>query len=378
LNKKTSIAIGAGISIVIIVGVAFALTYESEPDKMVFQGERNKKLGLVINTPETTTTLETLNEVYSKASSTGIGRSNVYMFWNIIEPEQRNYNWDQYDILMSFNKKSDLKVTLYFSLINGNTLGPFPNWIGKPSLASISEDRLIEVLDTILSRYDIVDTLIIAGETDAHFRYNEQDIPVYAELFNNVYDRLKEKHPDIKIGNAFSLHGVLNKNLEHIVEDLAIGDFVAFTYFPVDSLNEINKNSTAAISDLEKTFDLVPNKNVAFFEISWSTADLVGGSQTAQKEFLNLLFDFYKENESKLEFVTWYRLNDRPQDSCYIDPESVEGTINIGGESGLGSSEYVVERLSSYICNAGLLKIDGNPKLAWNDFSKQVEMSTNS
>ena len=378
MNKKTSIAIGAGISIVIIVGVAFALTYESEPDKMVFQGERNKKLGLVINTPETATTLETLNEVYSKASSTGIGRSNVYMFWNIIEPEQRNYNWDQYDILMSFNKKSDLKVTLYFSLINGNTLGPFPNWIGKPSLASISEDRLIEVLDTILSRYDIVDTLIIAGETDAHFRYNEQDIPVYAELFNNVYDQLKEKHPDIKIGNAFSLHGVLNKNLEHIVEDLAIGDFVAFTYFPVDSLNEINKNSTAAISDLEKTFDLVPNKNVAFFEISWSTADLVGGSQTAQKEFLNLLFDFYKENESKLEFVTWYRLNDRPQDSCYIDPESVEGTINIGGESGLGSSEYVVERLSSYICNAGLLKTDGNPKLAWNEFSKQVEMSTNS
>ncbi len=378
MNKKTSIAIGAGISIVIIVGVAFALTYESEPDKIVFQGERNKKLGLVINTPETATTLETLNEVYSKASSIGIGRSNVYMFWNIIEPEQRNYNWDQYDILMSFNKKSDLKVTLYFSLINGNTLGPFPNWIGKPSLASISEDRLIEVLDTILSRYDIVDTLIIAGETDAHFRYNEQNIPVYAELFNNVYDRLKEKHPDIKIGNAFSLHGVLNKNLEHIVEDLAIGDFVAFTYFPVDSLNEINKNSTAAISDLEKTFDLVPNKNVAFFEISWSTADLVGGSQTAQKEFLNLLFDYYKENESKLEFVTWYRLNDRPQDSCYIDPESVEGTINIGGESGLGSSEYVVERLSSYICNAGLLKTDGNPKLAWNEFSKQVEMSTNS
>jgi len=121
LNKKTSIGIGVGITIAIIVGVAFALTYESKPDKMVFQGERNKKLGLVINTPETATTLETLNDVYSKASSTGIGRSNVYMFWNIIEPEQRNYNWDQYDILMSFNKKSDLKVTLFFSLINGKT-----------------------------------------------------------------------------------------------------------------------------------------------------------------------------------------------------------------------------------------------------------------
>ncbi len=372
MNKKTSIAIGAGISIVIIVGVAFALTYESEPDKMVFQGERNKKLGLVINTPETATTLETLNEVYSKASSTGIGRSNVYMFWNIIEPEQRNYNWDQYDVLMSFNKKNDLKVTLYFSLINGNTLGPFPDWIGKPSLISVSDDRLVQVLDAVLTRYDIVDTLIIGGDIDAYFRYHEQNIPVYTELFNNVYDKLKEKHPDVKIGNAFSLHGVLNKNLEHIVEDLDIGDFVAFTYFPVDSLNEIIKTPEQARTDLDKIFELVPNKKVGIFEISWSTDDSVGGSQTAQKDFLNILFDFYQDNESKLEFITLYRLYDRPEGSCDIDPESVEREISIG------SSEFVIERLSNYICNAGLLEIDGNPKLAWNEFSKLVEMSTNS
>ena len=370
MNKKTSIGIGAGISIAIIVGISFAFTYE--PETTTFQGERNEKLGLVINTPESRLTLQTLNEVYSKASSTGVGRSNVYMFWNIVEPEQKNYNWKQYDDLMNINKKNDLKVTLYFSLINGNTLGPFPDWIGKPSLTSVSDDRLVQVLDAVLTRYDTVDTLIIGGDTDAYFRYYEQNIPVYRELFNNVYDKLKEKHPDVKIGNAFSLHGVLNKNLEHIVEDLDIGDFVAFTYFPVDSLNEIIKTPEQARADLDKIFELVPNKKVGIFEISWSTDDSVGGSQTAQKDFLNILFDFYQDNESKLEFVTWYRLYDRPQGSCEIDPERVERDI------GIGTNEFVIERLSNYICNAGLLKTDGNPKLAWNEFSKLVEMSTNS
>ena len=31
------------------------------------------------------------------------------------------------------------------------------------------------------------------------------------------------------------------------------------------------------------------------------------------------VFDFYQENESKLEFVTWYRLYDRPEGTCQID-----------------------------------------------------------
>ena len=115
------------------------------------------------------------------------------------------------------------------------------DWIGKPSLNSIGEDRVTSVLDAILSRYDIVDTVILSGETESQFRYYEQNIPVYKELFNGVYEKIKEKHPDVKMGNAFALHQVLNKNLQPIVTDLAIGDFVAFSYFPVDSLNEIVK-----------------------------------------------------------------------------------------------------------------------------------------
>ena len=103
--------------------------------------------------------------------------------------------------------------------------------------------------------------------------------------------KLKQKHPDVKIGNAFSLHGVINKNLEHIVEKLDLGDFVAFTYFPVDVLNEINKNPAEARADLEKIFEIVPNNNVAIFEISWSTDDFVGGNSTNQQNFMKTVFD---------------------------------------------------------------------------------------
>ena len=275
-----------GVIIGIAVIIAVASTVLTLPDSEIVTTQKtNEKIGLVINSPNQSVSLQQIDEIFSDASSTGIGRSNVYLFWNAIEPQRGEFDWSQSDIMMGLNEKNDLKVTLYFSIINGETLGPFPSWIGKPSLNTIGEDRLVNVLDAILSRYHIIDTVIIAGETESQFRYYEQNIPVYKELFNGVYDKLKEKHPDVKIGNAFGLHQVLNKELQHIVSELAIGDFVAFSYFPVDILNDIVKTPQEAKEDLQQAFDLVNDKKVGIFEISWSTSDFVGGSDSHKQNF---------------------------------------------------------------------------------------------
>lgn len=372
MDKKILGGIAGGVAVVII---AILVTGFSGPQTEVTK-QTNEKIGLVINTPNIPTTLDELNHSYEQAASSGIGRSNVYVFWNSIEPEREQYNFKETDLLMSFNKKHDQKVTLFFSLVNGKTLGPFPSWIGKPSLQSVSDDKVVSVLDAILSRYDIIDTVIIAGETDEHFRYNEETIPVYKDLFNRVYEKLKEKHPNVKIGNAFSLNGVLNKQLSHIVTELNVGDFVAFSYLPVDTLNDIVKTPELAQEDLEKMIELVPDKKIALFEISWSTSEFVGGNEGNQTQFIENTFDFYKENESKIEFLTWYRLYDRPQGSCEINPQQVESKISVGGGGGMGSSEFVALRLGEYVCSAGLLDKNDNPKLGWNKFNEKIKSLT--
>ena len=366
---KRILGVMACIVVIITSVVLFLPSLEPIPQKI------NEKIGLVINPPNQATTLQELDQIYSQASDTGIGRSNVYLFWNLVEPVRGEFDWQQSDALMSFNKKNNLNVTLYFSIINGETLGPFPDWIGKPSLNSIGEDRVTSVLDAILSRYDIIDTVILSGETESQFRYYEQNIPVYKELFNGVYEKIKEKHPDIKMGNAFALHQVLNKNLQPVVTDLAIGDFVAFSYFPVDSLNEIVKTPQQAKEDLQQIFVLAGDKKVGIFEISWSTSDFVEGSDSEQTEFLKKSFEFYTENESELEFFTWYRQYDRPEGTCMIEEQQIgDDTLSVGG-SGFGTSEHVIERLSNYICNAGLIHNNGTQKSGWNEFMTQVDMT---
>ena len=115
-------------------------------------------------------------------------------FGILIEPEREQYIGNNMMTLWDLMKKNDLKVTLYFSIINGETIGPFPDWIGNPSLKSFSEDRVVKVLDAILSRYHIVDSVIIAAETDEHFRYQEQNIPVHTKNYlMDVYDKNQRK-----------------------------------------------------------------------------------------------------------------------------------------------------------------------------------------
>ena len=335
----------------------------------------NESIGMVINSPSSSVTLQQLDEIFADASSSGIGRSNVYLYWNMIEPVEGKFDWLQSDILMGLNEKNNHKVTLYFSIINGETLGPFPKWIGKPTLNGINQDELVTALDAVLSRYHIIDSVIIAGETESQFRYNEQFIPVYQELFSNVYDRIKEKHPDVNFGNSFALHNVLNKNLENVVQELSSGDFVAFSYTPTDPLNEISKNPDEAIEDLNKIFEIVPNKKIGFFEISWSTSDFVEGNDDSQKLFVEKLFDFYAQNESDIEFMTWFRYIDQQENSCVKEEQKIgDQTITLGGGSSMGTSEHVIERLNQYNCNTGLVDVNQNGKIGWNEFKTQIQM----
>lgn len=371
MDKKILGVIAGVIVVIAIAGIALSLPSE---EIVIPTQKTNEKIGLVINSPKQSTTLQDLDEIYSTAASSGIGRSNVYLFWNLVEPVRGEFDWKQSDALMSFNKKNNLQVTLYLSIINGETLGPFPAWIGKPPIQSLGEDRVTSVLDAILSRYDIVDTVILAGDTESQFRFYEQNIPAYKELFNGVYDNIKENHPDVKIGNSFALHQVMNKDLSHVVTDLAIGDFVAFSYSPVDTLNDIVKTPQEAKEELQQVFDLAGDKKVGIFEISWSTSDFVGGNDSTQAEFLEKSFEFYTENESELEFFTWYRQYDKPDGSCVtVEPEIGDDTISVGG-SGFGSSEHVIERLNSYVCSAGLIDSDDTPKQSWSVFKKQIQM----
>ena len=367
--------IGIAILIVAIGGASAYFITKSDPvDTNTFsnqQNSQNEKISLVINTINPPEGIADLESAYKVASTSGAGRTNLYVHWSQIEPEKGNFDWRVTDIMMKLNEKYNLKTTLFFSVINADRLGPFPSWMGNQAIGETLEGETIRVLDSILSRYENIDYVIFAGDIDYHFQRASGSVPTYVEFFDDVYTEIKSKHPDVKIGNSMSLENVINKGMEpggsfELTPSLEMGDFIALSYKPTDIVGDIDRTPEEAIADLEKSLEIFPSHQVAFFEISWSTSDFVNGNQNDQAEFIKSSLNFFEENESKIEFFTISRLFDKPKGSCVSQEiESIEG-------SGFASNSFRLERVDEYVCNSGLIDTNENEKPAWTQLKTNI------
>ena len=332
---------------------------------------QNDKVGLVINTINPPENIDDIEQSYRIASTSGIGRTNLYVHWDKLEPEKENFDWRFTDIMMKLNQKYNLKTTLFFSVVNADRLGPFPQWMGNQVIGETLEIETIRVLDEILLRYENIDYVIFAGDIDYHLQRAPGTIPNYVEFFNGISTEIKSKHPEVKIGNTMSLENVLNKGMEpggsfELTPQMEMGDFIGISYKPTDTIGDINKTPLEAFKDLEKTLEIFPSQKLGFFEISWSTSDFVNGNTADQEQFIESSLNFFESNESQIEFFTISRLFDKPKGSCVsIDIENISG-------SGFTSNSFRLERIDEYLCNAGLIDINENPKPSWNQLKNNI------
>ena len=215
LNSKI---IGIIILVVAIGGAsAYFLTKNDSLDTNMTSNSlitQNEKIGLVINTINPPKSIEDIENSYKIASTSGVGRTTLYVHWDYLEPEEGRFDWRVTDMMMNLNEKYNLKTTLYFSVINADRLGPFPTWMGNQALGKSLEDNTIRVLDEILHRYPSIDYVIFAGDIDYHFQRATGSIPNYTEFFNNISTKIKSNHSSVKIGNSMSLENIINKSFK--------------------------------------------------------------------------------------------------------------------------------------------------------------------
>ena len=363
------------LAVAIGVSSAYFLTKNDSVDETISVSNesiyQNGKVGLVINTAKPPKDIPELENVYKIASSSAIGRTNLYVHWDHIEPEKENFDWRVTDIMMKLNQKYNLETTLFFSVINADRLGPFPQWMGYQVIGKSLETDTTRVLNEILTRYPDIDYVIFGADIDYHFQRATGTIPSYVEFFDNVYTEIKSNHPNVKIGNSMSLENIINKGMEpggafELTPQLEMGDFIALSYKPTSIVGDIDRTPQEAINELKKTLEYFPSQKLAFFEISWSTSEFVDGNNDDQAEFIKSGLNFFEENESQIEFFTISRLFDKPKGSCVsTDIESVGG-------SGFQSNSFRIERIDEYQCNSGLIDINQNPKPSWTEFKTNI------
>ena len=123
MNSKI---IGIIILVVAIGGASsYFLTKNDISDTYTEPLYQNKKIGLVINTIDPPESIDDIEKSYKIAASSGIGRTNLYLHWDRLEPEKGNFDWRVSDIMMKLNEKYNFKTTLFFSVINADRLVHF-------------------------------------------------------------------------------------------------------------------------------------------------------------------------------------------------------------------------------------------------------------
>ena len=191
----------------------------------------------------------------------------------------------------------------------------------------------------------------------------------------------KSNHPNVKIGNSLSLENIINKSLYpggsfELTSQLEMGDFIAFSYKPVNIVGDISRTSDdiptgrdtiwPAIYDLEKAIEIFPNMKIAFFEIGWSTSNFVDGNEKDQEQFIKQSLDFFEDNKSEIEFFTFSRLYDKPKGTC------VSNDITEISGSSFASNSYRLERMDEYLCNSGLIDTNNNAKPSWSTLKENI------
>ena len=97
MNSKL---VGIIILVVVIGGAsAYFLTKDNSIDTISTSSiTQNDKVGLVINTIDPPKSIEDFEQVYHIAASSGIGRTNLYVYWDQLEPEKGNFDWRMTDL----------------------------------------------------------------------------------------------------------------------------------------------------------------------------------------------------------------------------------------------------------------------------------------
>ena len=164
---------------------------------------------------------------------------------------------------------------------------------------------------------------------------------------------------------------IINKGLHpggsfELTPQLEMGDFIALSYKPTDTVGDIDRTPQEAMNDIQQALEIFSSHNIAFFEVSWSSSDFVNGNNSDQSQFIKSSLEFFEENESRIEFLTFSRLYDKPKGTCVS--EDIE---SIGG-SGFASNAYRLERIDEYVCNSGLIDTNENPKPAWTQLKTNI------
>ncbi|MFQ5892621.1 MAG: hypothetical protein ACE5HW_07495, partial [Candidatus Methanofastidiosia archaeon] len=304
------------------------------------------------------------------AKEGGVQVVHYYARWGYIELKKDVYDWKISDFVIDNFHKKDFEIVVVIPIIFSTVIDDLPQDLEFRNFADpLFVSRFENFLNVFLKRYvGKIHYLVIGNEVDIYFAEHRDELKDFREFLLEIFDFLKGNYSEIKIGTEFAYHSVLQKNLEYVVRELNIGDLTFFTLYISDEEFDFSGD----IENVEKYFrgmmKISDGKKIAIVETSQSSSEILSSSEEKQALYVKEIFRILKENKNRIEFLMWLTLHDGKPEDCrksaeFFVRDHPEFLENVKG----------MARFKEFMCFLGLRNSDGSPKLAWNEWLKQVE-----
>lgn len=328
-------------------------------------------LGMVILPPAGPTgefDLGIYQQSLALARDSGVQVSHYYLQWGDVEKSPGIYDWTTPDYIFEAHYLEGFQVSLVVNVIHTTVIGRVP-----PDLAGASFDdprftaRLTDFLTALADRYaGRIQYLSIGNEVNDYFATHRDEIPAYATAFDQTRVAIHTTHPDLPVGIVFAYHDAETQGTTDIIQTLNRGDFIAYTLYLYDQGFHFTRAPALIGEYLDRMIALAGDTPVAIVETGWSTAEVLGGSEADQTEYVRQVFTALDARRNQVIFLSWFDMHDSLPEAC----QELALTFF---EPGTQPDPASLEAFVTFICYFGLRDSDGSAKPAWDAWVQEAQ-----
>lgn len=217
--------------------------------------------------------------------------------------------------------------------------------------------RLRALLDRVLPLLpDAVTFLALGNEVDAYFAARPAEWAAFVELVTDARAHVKSQRPALAVGVTTTFAAATGAQAAPIAALNASMDFIALTYYPVDSRSFAPRAPTTVASDVTAMLALHPSKPIVLQEWGYPSSTSLGSDESRQAEFIARSFAAWRAaGATRIPFIGFFKYRDWNAAHC----AAVSG-------QGAGGSFF------EFLCSLGLLRNDGTRKAAYQAFLDQL------
>ena len=320
------------------------------------------KLGIVVS-QKGEFNHENVTEAFQLVAQSGATITRHYLSWTDIETAPGVYTFSDYMINQA--RDAGLKLSVAFHTIRTGIVGPRPaDMVGLAWDDPLLIERFSTMVLAFLNRYeDVVDYLELGSEVNGYLEWHSEEVEPYRTFLIAVRNAVKMQHPTVQVGVVFAYRALKDGAAWSIYSRLSVGDFDGFTLYVYGDNFAHNKTPRRVLNELREIEALTGNRQYAIEELGWTTSKMLSGSECNQRRAVKYAFQFVNQADARLEFLTWFNLHDGQKPTCdqmarsFFPPGSDPDPDDLA-------------LFSEFLCNFGLRRNDGTPKLAWDEWVK--------